>query len=127
MSQPATIETLRWVGDAAGGQLVLIDQTRLPDEFVELVCRDVRDGLGGDQDPAHSRRAGDRHGGRLRRLPGPADGADGDAPTSSPRLQAITDYLAASRPTAVNLFWALARMEDTAASLRGIADPGGNP
>ena len=33
--------TVRWVGDAATGFLRLIDQTRLPMEFVEIDCRDV--------------------------------------------------------------------------------------
>ena len=37
---PAKIETLRWIGDDRG-HLVLIDQTRLPVELVELECRDV--------------------------------------------------------------------------------------
>jgi methylthioribose-1-phosphate isomerase len=37
---PTAIETLRWVGDERG-HLVLIDQTRLPMELVELECRDV--------------------------------------------------------------------------------------
>ena len=34
-------QTVRWVGDAATGFLRLIDQTRLPTEFVEIDCRDV--------------------------------------------------------------------------------------
>ena len=36
-----TCRTVRWVGDAATGFLRLIDQTRLPTEFVEIDCRDV--------------------------------------------------------------------------------------
>ena len=32
------VETLRWVGDERG-HLVLIDQTRLPTELVEIECR----------------------------------------------------------------------------------------
>jgi methylthioribose-1-phosphate isomerase len=35
------------------------------------------------------------------------------------RLREVTEYLASSRPTAVNLFWALKRMSDRAESLRG--------
>ena len=34
-------QTVRWVGDAATGFLRLIDQTRLPTEYVEIDCRDV--------------------------------------------------------------------------------------
>ena len=63
---PAKIETLRWVGDERG-HLVLIDQTRLPVELVELECRDCGGGLGGDQAAARPRRAGDRHCGGVRR------------------------------------------------------------
>ncbi len=33
--------TLRWEGPALGGSLVLLDQTRLPGEIVELSCTTV--------------------------------------------------------------------------------------
>ena len=39
--EPDTSRTVRWIGDAATGFLRLIDQTRLPMEFVEIDCRDV--------------------------------------------------------------------------------------
>jgi methylthioribose-1-phosphate isomerase len=39
------------------------------------------------------------------------------------RLEEATAYLATSRPTAVNLFWALDRMKRTALSLRGKQSP----
>ena len=39
------------------------------------------------------------------------------------RLEEVTAYLAASRPTAVNLFWALRRMQDRAQTLRGQPSP----
>ena len=35
------IQTVRWDGDASMGVLRLIDQTRLPTEWVEIECRDV--------------------------------------------------------------------------------------
>src|SRR5438093_11773345 len=37
---PPKVETLRWIGDEHG-HLVLIDQTRLPTELVEMECHDV--------------------------------------------------------------------------------------
>ena len=37
---PTNVETLRWVGEQ-DGHLRLIDQTRLPVEFVHVECRDV--------------------------------------------------------------------------------------
>jgi methylthioribose-1-phosphate isomerase len=39
------------------------------------------------------------------------------------RLDEVAAYLAGSRPTAVNLFWALERMKQKAASLRGTMPP----
>jgi methylthioribose-1-phosphate isomerase len=100
-----------WVGDALRGYLRLIDQTRLPTEFIEIDCHDVptvweaikllrvrgAPAIGvaaaygavigarslGHDDPAVVRRA----------------------------LAEATAYLRTSRPTAVNLFWALDRMD----------------
>ena len=40
MNSSVKTETLRWVGDHSG-HLVMIDQTRLPGELVELECRDI--------------------------------------------------------------------------------------
>ena len=38
----SSVETVGWVGDAAAGFVRLIDQTRLPTEFVRIDCRDVK-------------------------------------------------------------------------------------
>ena len=38
---PEAFQTVGWAGDALGGHLRLIDQTRLPTEFVEIDCHDV--------------------------------------------------------------------------------------
>jgi methylthioribose-1-phosphate isomerase len=35
------METLRWTGGDVGGRLVLIDQTRLPTELVEIELQDI--------------------------------------------------------------------------------------
>jgi len=117
-----TIETLRWVGDEHG-YLVLIDQTRLPLELVELECRDV---------PAVWEAIK-----QLRVRGAPAIGIAaaygvvvglqtvdiGRQEAFFARLEEVTTYLAASRPTAVNLFWALERMKAKSASLRTSASP----
>jgi methylthioribose-1-phosphate isomerase len=111
-------KTLRWVGDA-GGSLFLIDQTLLPVEFRELECRDVETLVEAIK--------------TLRVRGAPAIGVAaaygvvlGVRPVAGKseteffeRLRRIVSQLAASRPTAVNLFWALARMEQQAKSLRG--------
>ena len=114
----AKIETLRWVGDERG-HLVLIDQTRLPVELIEIECRDVEAVWQAIKQL------------RVRGAPAigiaaaygvviglqPTPGADADA--FQRRLIEVTEYLATSRPTAVNLFWALDRMKAKATSLRG--------
>ncbi|MEX2175010.1 MAG: S-methyl-5-thioribose-1-phosphate isomerase [Pirellulaceae bacterium] len=100
-------ETLRWVGDARG-HLALLDQTRLPTELVEIECRDVAAVWEAIK--------------QLRVRGAPAIGIAaaygvvlglqqaGDDAALAARLAEVTDYLATSRPTAVNLFWALDRM-----------------
>src|SRR5262245_38638760 len=119
------IQTVRWEGDAATGLLHLIDQTRLPTESVEIECRDV---------PAvwEAIRS-------LRVRGAPAIGvaaaygavlgarAAGIADADSVRaaLRAAAGSLRTSRPTAVNLFWALDRMEAAADGAgSGIGGPG---
>jgi len=112
------LQTLHWLGDV-DGCLRLIDQTRLPGEFVEIDCRDVQAVWEAIK--------------MLRVRGAPAIGiaaaygvclgvqkaAGGDEATFFQRLQETADYLATSRPTAVNLFWALKRMTRAAEGLRG--------
>jgi methylthioribose-1-phosphate isomerase len=104
------VETLRWVGDA-DGRLVLIDQTRLPLELVELECRQAETVWEAIK--------------QLRVRGAPAIGisaaygvvlglkkvSSADKAALRQQLEEVTGYLATSRPTAVNLFWALARMK----------------
>ncbi len=103
-------ETLRWVGDARG-HLVLIDQTRLPLELVELECRQVEtvweaiQALRVRGAPAIGIAAA--YGVVLGLQAAPASNAE----ALRQRLEEVIAYLATSRPTAVNLFWALERMK----------------
>lgn len=96
-----SIPTLRWVGET-DGHLVLLDQTRLPGEVVEIECRTVEDVWQAIK--------------RLAVRGAPAIGvaaAHGVCLASSDGANAVLNacvYLATSRPTAVNLFWALERM-----------------
>jgi methylthioribose-1-phosphate isomerase len=102
---------LRWEGDALSGHLVLLDQTRLPVEEVERDCRTAADVW-------EAIRA-------LRVRGAPAIGVaaaygvvlgvrsaavEGDRARFESELRQTRDMLAGSRPTAVNLFWALDRM-----------------
>jgi len=101
--------TLRWQGDARG-TLSLIDQTLLPERVQEISCRSV-------EQVWEAIKA-------LRVRGAPAIGVAaaygvvlGSQTHRSEtitrllnRVAGVSDYLATSRPTAVNLFWALDRM-----------------
>jgi methylthioribose-1-phosphate isomerase len=112
------LRTLYWIGGVEG-HLRMIDQTRLPVEFVEIDCRDVETVWEAIKTL------------RVRGAPaigiaaaygvcvGVQNAAGGDEPAFFRRLDEVLDYLATSRPTAVNLFWALRRMRDKAQTLRG--------
>jgi methylthioribose-1-phosphate isomerase len=112
------IDTLHWVG-GVDGCLRLIDQTRLPAEFLEIDCRDVETVWEAIK--------------TLRVRGAPAIGIAAaygvcvgvqnivgrDENAFFSRLHQVADYLATSRPTAVNLFWAIDRMRHAAESHRG--------
>jgi methylthioribose-1-phosphate isomerase len=115
------LETVGWRGDARTGHVRLIDQTRLPAEFVRVDCRDVPavweaiKSLRVRGAPAIGIAAafGALLGGQ------PALAAGGDAAAVADALRAATDHLRTSRPTAVNLFWALDRVDRVAAEAAG--------
>ena len=106
------LETIQWTG--AG--VVMIDQTRLPFEEKYVTCRDYREVA--DAIRTMVIRGAPAIGvaaamgvaiGVLR-----ADSGDLDR-----EFETICATLAATRPTAVNLFWAIERMKQLYASLRG--------
>jgi methylthioribose-1-phosphate isomerase len=102
--------TLRWQGDV-GGHLVLLDQTRLPTEVVYLDCHTV-----GEVWQAIK---------QLSVRGAPAIGVAAAygvvvGVQSGRSVDDVCDYLATSRPTAVNLFWALERMGTAS---RGVPAP----
>jgi methylthioribose-1-phosphate isomerase len=102
---------------------MLIDQTRLPAEFVEIACCDVETVWEAIK--------------MLRVRGAPAIGVaaaygvcvglqtavDGNEEAFFARLEQVSKYLAGSRPTAVNLFWALDRMTRAAREMRGSRPP----
>jgi len=120
-SAAKTVATLRWIG-GTDGHLVLIDQTLLPVEFREIECRTVETAWEAIKS--------------LRVRGAPAIGVaaayavclgiqsvrGGSVAEFFARLAEVCAYLATSRPTAVNLFWALDRMRRTGEGLRGKAD-----
>lgn len=106
---PVSWETLRWEGDRTG-RLVLLDQTRLPNEVREVACDDVGQVWQAIRElqvrgaPAIGVAAA--YGVVL----GTQAAAAVDMNTLEHVLGEVCRYLASSRPTAVNLFWALDRM-----------------
>jgi methylthioribose-1-phosphate isomerase len=110
MSQP--FATIRWSGDV-DGHLVLLDQTRLPAETMYLDCRTVEDVWCAIK--------------RLSVRGAPAIGVAAAygvclGVQSGRSVDEVCNYLATSRPTAVNLFWALERMRRAAS--RAVPGPG---
>jgi len=115
--------SLRWQGDAAG-HLELVDQTLLPGRLEWIACRDVDTLVEAIQS--------------LRVRGAPAIGIagaygvavaageaarEGAAPAEArARLAARCERLAAARPTAVNLRWAVSRVLDALASLPAGVD-----
>lgn len=117
------VETLRWVGESDTGSLWLIDQTRLPTEKVEIELTSVDAVWEAIQS--------------LRIRGAPAIGiaaaygtvlgmqtVSAEHPDAwHAQLAKVIDYLAGSRPTAVNLFWALDRQKACAARAREHGEP----
>ncbi len=112
-------QTIQWAGDAATGFVRLIDQTRLPTEYVEMDCRDVQavweaiKSLRVRGAPAIGVAAG--YGAVIGAR---SQGID-DEESVRDALHSATAYLRTSRPTAVNLFWALDRMDAVVSEVRG--------
>ena len=104
------VETMRWEG-GDDGHLSMIDQTLLPTELKRIDCRDIATVWEAIK--------------MLRVRGAPAIGiaaaygvivglqsvVDSSGNEFSAKITEVTDYLATSRPTAVNLFWALDRMK----------------
>ena len=108
------LQTITWTGTAAR----LLDQTKLPTETIYLDVTDekqmwdairrlvVRGAPAIGVAAAFGAYLGVR-------------GYEGDAAGLMRRLAEVCDYLATSRPTAVNLFWALERVQRVARELAG--------
>ncbi len=114
-SSKQSVETIRWQGDS-NGHLVLIDQTKLPLDLITIDCKDAETVWEAIK--------------MLRVRGAPAIGiaaaygiivgiqtAGDDRQALSKRFDEVAEYLATSRPTAVNLFWALNRMRQVADTL----------
>jgi methylthioribose-1-phosphate isomerase len=114
------VQAVKWVGQT-DGYLELIDQRRLPAEFVKLPCRDVETlfeaikALAVRGAPAIGVSAAYGLVLALQKL-----SADDGIEKSLEALKRAREYLASSRPTAVNLFWALDRVWRAASSAKTL-------
>jgi len=106
------IETIQWTGDG----VVMIDQTRLPREELYVTCRSYQEVARAIRDMI------------IRGAPaigvaaamGVALGVQhADPARLDEEFEQIASTLAATRPTAVNLFWAIERMRRVFAEVRG--------
>lgn len=114
------VEAVKWIGDI-DGYLELIDQRRLPAEFTRLQCRDVETlfeaikTLAVRGAPAIGVSAAYGLALALQKL----DASD-NIEKSIEAFKRAREYLASSRPTAVNLFWALNRVWQAAESVETL-------
>ena len=112
------MKTVEWHETAGGPEVWLIDQTRLPLEEQVVRCQDYRQVAQAIKSM------------QVRGAPAigvtaamgvalAAHGAPDDPAAFDAALSQACDELAATRPTAVNLFWAIGRMRDRARDLTG--------
>jgi methylthioribose-1-phosphate isomerase len=116
------VETIRWVGGLEG-HVELVDQTRLPLEFVYLRC-DTPEGMWEAIRTLQVRGAPALGiAAAMGLVLGVRQSSAADFAGFLEDLRRVKEYLAGSRPTAVNLFWALDRMERTAQEGAGLPLP----
>src|SRR5579862_6273133 len=110
------VETIQWTGDG----VVMIDQTRLPREETYVTCRTY-------EEVAEAIRSMVIRGAPAIGVAAAMGVALGVAAADSNHLDArfetICETLAATRPTAVNLFWAIHRMKRVYAESRALPLP----
>src|SRR5205085_4446567 len=103
----AMVETIQWTDDG----VVMIDQTRLPREQVFVTCKTF-------EEVADAIRTMIIRGAPAIGVAAAMGVALGAVRSDDP-FEQICATLAATRPTAVNLFWAIERMRKLYDSLRG--------
>jgi len=110
------VQTIRWVG-GLDGHVEMIDQTLLPGQHCIIKCGDVECMW----DAIKKLRVRGAPAIGIAAAFGVLLGIQSNRAHSLDEFRAdlarVTDYLATARPTAVNLFWALARMRETVVSL----------
>lgn len=100
---------IEWIG-GLDGYAALIDQTRLPGELTYLQCRDLESMHGAIKRLSVRGAPAIGIAAAMGAVLGVRSFGGNDRDAFLARLKETCDYLATSRPTAVNLFWALDRM-----------------
>src|SRR5580700_10654102 len=105
------VETIQWTDEG----VVMIDQTRLPREQVFVTCRTYLEMADAIRSMVIRGAPAIGVAAAMGVALGVAEGAD---------FEVVCSTLAATRPTAVNLFWAIDRMRRLRASLQVSLDGG---
>ena len=106
------VETIEWVSEGGSGHVLMIDQRRLPREQVFVTCRTYEDVADAIRTMVIRGAPAIGVAAAMGVALGVQQGAD---------YETVHTTLAATRPTAVNLFWGLERMRLLHASLVGAS------
>lgn len=117
------LPTIEWEGDM-NGRIRLIDQTLLPTELKFVYCEDIKSIWHAIKTLMVRGAPAIGIAGAMGAVLGVKDIQAKSADAFLKELKQVTTYLGASRPTAVNLFWGLARMERIAQENADKSVPG---
>ena len=109
------MKTIEWIGDV-DGHLRLLDQTKLPTETTFLECETPEDVYGAIKRLSVRGAPAIGVSAAYGIIVGLRDVIQADRATFDQQFNKVCTYLAESRPTAVNLFWAIDRMQKLAKS-----------
>ncbi len=114
------MKTIEWIGDV-DGHLRLLDQTALPEKTEFLDCRTPEDVFGAIRRLSVRGAPAIGVSAAYGLLLGLKDVAHAGREEFDAAFDKVSTYLAESRPTAVNLFWAIARMRDVVAESKELS------
>src|SRR5258708_7260276 len=105
------VETIEWLDGDVGGHVLMIDQRRLPREQVFVTCRTYQEVADAIRSMVIRGAPAIGVAAAMGVALGVQQGAD---------FETVYKTLAATRPTAVNLFWAIERMKTLHTALNGV-------
>ena len=112
------LPTIEWEG-GVNGRIRLIDQTLLPNELKYVYCEDIKSIWHAIKTLMVRGAPAIGIAGAMGVVLGIKEIQAKDTDVFLKELKRVTNYLGSSRPTAVNLFWGLARMERVAQENKG--------